>query len=190
MDSKLQTLLEAFARDAESPETNFNLGLRYEELGNTSSALTHYLKCAERTKDTLKSYECLIRISVCLGTQGERNFSQSHMLKNAIALAPHRAEAYFYLCKFYEADDKIYDCYMLSSIALSFCDNPDESPFNAYPDRYGYMGREGLLLYKAVSGMHWEKYEECVEIYQNLLSTTTSDRVREICSNNLKLVGV
>lgn len=190
MDSELQYLLEVFARDAENPETNFSLGLRYEELGNTSSALTHYLKCAERTKDMFRSYECLIRMSVCLGTQRERKFSQSHMLKNAIALVPSRPEAYFYLCKFYEADDKIYDCYMLSSIALDLCINPDESVFDAYPGRYGYMGKEGLLLYKAISGMHWEKYEECTKIYQDLLSTTTSDKVKEVCTHNLKLIGI
>ncbi len=190
MDSELQLLLEDFTYDVESPETNFKLGLKYEELGNTSSALTHYLKAAERTKDVLKSYECLIRISVCLETQGERRFSQSHMLKNAIALAPGRPEAYFFLCKFYEADDKIYDCYMLSSIALNLCSDFETSIFDPYPGRYAYLGKEGLLLYKAISGMHWEKYEECKEIYLDLLSISDNDQIRGICENNLKIISV
>lgn len=188
MDSELQMLLEDFTHNVESPETNFKLGLKYEELGNTSSALTHYLKCAERTEDVLRSYECLIRISVCLGTQGERQFSQSHMLKNAIALAPNRPEAYFFLCKFYESDGKIYDCYMLSCIALELCSNPDSSIFDSCTNRYGYMGKEGLLLYKALSGMHWEKYDECANIYNHLLATSSNDEVKGVCANNLKII--
>jgi hypothetical protein len=122
--------------------------------------------------------------------QGERKFSQSHMLKNAIALVPDRPEAYFFLCKFYETDEKIYDCYMLSSIALSICSDYSTSIFDSYPNKYSYLGRDGLLLYKAISGMHWEKYDECKSIYQDLLSTTSNEQIRTICKNNLKIIGV
>lgn len=192
MDSDLQHLLEEFTNDVESPHTNFNLGLKYEELGNTGSALTHYLKAADRSNDRALEYECLIRISVCLGEQGDRKFSQSHMLKRAIALVPTWPEAYFFLCKFYEADNKIYDCYMLSSVALDVCNfggfKGDLSCFDQYPNRYNYLGKEGLMLYKALGGMHWEMYDECTRIYEHLLDTSDNQQIRDICENNLKVI--
>lgn len=192
MDSELQHLIEEFTNDVESPHTNFNLGLRYEQLGNTGSALTHYLKAAERSSDQALEYECLIRMSVCLGKQGDRKFSQSHLLKQAIALIPTWPEAYFFLCKFYEADNKIYDCYLLSSIALEVCDfgggETDWSLFDQYPNRYDYLGRDGLWLYKAIGGMHWEKYEECSQIYDRLISTSSNQQIRGICENNLNVI--
>ena len=192
-DSKATTIhLESLAYFAANPDdstANFDLAIEYEAIGNTSSALTHYLRAAERTDDETLAYECLICASVCISRQGERGFTQSHLLKQAICVMPERPEAYFFLCKYYEANKENYDCYFLASIALGMCDFT-YSIFDAYPNCYNYLGRDGLELCKAVSGIHWEKLEESKEIFSRLAEESAWPEIRSLCKSNLEVLGL
>ena len=58
-----------------------------------------------------------------------------------------------------------YECYVSCSMGLSFLD-AHESVLAHLPE---YEGIHGLLLLKAVSGVHWEKVRESVSIYECLL---------------------
>ena len=180
--------LDRFVQNIEDPRANFDLALQYEQIGNTSSALTHYLRAAERTIDEELSYECLIRSSVCMGLQGDRGFTQSHLLKQAICLMPKRPEAYFFLCRYYEGRKENYECYFLANIALGLCDF-SRSIFSNYPRNYDYLGIDGIELCKAVSGIHWEKLEESREIFSRLLKTSSNESIRSICKSNLEVMN-
>lgn len=184
MDSELQQALTTFSLDVENADCNFKLAKVYERLRNSSSALTHYLRAAERTEDNLIAYECLIRASNCLAMQGHRGFTQSHLLKQAICLFPIRPEAYFFLCKFYEENDQKYDCYMLANVALAIC----EFTWTFLTPEYGYLGKDGLEFLKAVSGVHWEKDEESTKIFKKLLKESEFSHIREVSKSNLDFI--
>ncbi len=186
--SGLLSSLEHFASNPEDPTANFDLAVEYETIGNTSSALTHYLRAAERTEDEVLAYECLICASVCIGSQGDRGFTQSHLLKQAICIMPERPEAYFFLCKYYENKKENYDCYLMANIALGVCDFT-YSIFDDYPNCYNYLGRDGLELCRAVSGIHWEKLEETRETFSRLAKESTWHEIRTLCASNLEALG-
>jgi len=186
--SGLIASLEHFASNTEDPTANFDLAVEYEAIGNTSSALSHYIRAAERTDDELLAYECLICASICIGLQGDRGFTQSHLLKQAICVMPERPEAYFFLCKYYESKGENYECYVMANIALGLCDFT-HSVFDNYPNQYGYLYRDGVELCKAVSGIHWEKIEESREIFSRLAKDSPYNDIRSISRSNLDALG-
>ena len=49
---------------------NFEIGYSYEKIGQTASALSYYLRCAEFTENDHLAYECLLRMALCLSQQG------------------------------------------------------------------------------------------------------------------------
>lgn len=46
-------------------ESNFQLGLEYEQMGQTGAAISFYLRTAERAQDQLVQYEALLRMALC-----------------------------------------------------------------------------------------------------------------------------
>ena len=46
-----------YIKDPENPETNYQVAIIYEQLGQWAAALSFFLRAAERTKDKDLSYE-------------------------------------------------------------------------------------------------------------------------------------
>ena len=65
-------LLNKYSLDTENPEYNFNLALEYDKLGQTASAISFYLRAAERSEDLKLSYIALLKMGVCFEKQGGR----------------------------------------------------------------------------------------------------------------------
>ena len=86
-----------FVNNTENPQSNFLLAIEYDRLGHTASAISHYLRCAERTNKIILKYECLLYIYSCFNKQGGRQFTAEYILKQAISLCPERPEAYLFL---------------------------------------------------------------------------------------------
>ena len=63
--NNIQNLLNNFIIDPQNPENNYNLAIYYENIGQTASALSYYLRTAERSQDKVLQYECLLRASIC-----------------------------------------------------------------------------------------------------------------------------
>ncbi len=57
----IDNLINNFIVDPNNPENNFILALYYDSLGQTASAVSYYLRTAERTNDDLLKYECLLK---------------------------------------------------------------------------------------------------------------------------------
>ena len=116
-EEDLIDLLHCYIQEPNDPETNWNLALYYHSIGQTATAISFYIRCAERATDDLLKYECLIRASRCFDTQGCRDLSTYGVLKHAIALMPTRPEAYLWLAQLIEATadepGKWFDGYML-----------------------------------------------------------------------------
>jgi hypothetical protein len=102
---------------------------------------------------------------------------------------PERPEAYFFLCKYYESKGENYECYLMANIALGLCDFT-HSIFDNYPNQYGYLYRDGVELFKAVSGIYWEKIEESKEIFSRLAKNSPHNEIRALSRSNLDALGI
>ena len=185
-NNPLISLLEAFIYDPASADNNFALALYYNNIGQTASAVSYYIRTAERTDDDLLKYECLIKAARCFEIQGTRSFSVKGLLQHAIALIPTRPEAYFFLSRLHEIEQKEGDwfqCYMLASIGLGVCEpNPPKLRTDI-----GYPGTYGLLFEKAVSSWWCGLCEESRSLFKDLLINYDLDTVhRTAVLNNLK----
>lgn len=192
-DIIIKELLNKYVLDPENPENNYNLGVFYEDIGQTASALSYYLRAAERAKNEFLQYECIIRSSICFDKQGCRNFTVKGLLQHAIALQPTKPEGYYLLSKFYEKENKDgswHDCYMISSIGNKIANNIAN---NSIPLRTSidYPGQYALLFQKGLSAWWCGLNEESTNIFLYLYSCKNLDpSIRVSVENNLKFLKI
>lgn len=166
-----QKLLTDYIEYPNNPESNWNIGWYYDRIGQTASAVSFYLRCAERTDDDLLRFECLLRSALCFQKQGSRNFTVKGLLQHAVSIQPQRPEGYFLLSRHYERekyDGHWNDCYTVASIGENICKNDSNSlkPLRTnveYPD-----GEYGLLFEKAVSSWWCGLCDESRELFTDL----------------------
>jgi tetratricopeptide (TPR) repeat protein len=160
----LKALLYNYINSPDNAETNFNLGYFYHSIGQTASAISFYLRAAERSERRLLRYECLLRASICFESQGCRNNSVEGMLQHAVALFPERPEGYFYLSRFYERTKKWFHAYTIASIGEKVADKKPNEPIN----NLDYPGFYGIIFEKAVSAWWTGLCEESRDIFKYL----------------------
>lgn len=161
------TILQKYISYPNDPESNWNVALHYDLIGQTASAVSFYIRTAERTTDKLLQYECLIRASSCFDRQGARNFTVKGLLQHAISIQPNRPEAYYLLSKFYERqtnDGHWNYSYMMASIGESIL-KQKHIPLRT---RVDYPGEYALLFQKAVSAWWCGLTEESLELFTHL----------------------
>jgi tetratricopeptide (TPR) repeat protein len=187
--TELHTLINSYINDPASAENNFALGQYYYNIGQTASAVSYFIRTAERTTDDLLKYECLILAAKCLEQQGTRAFSVQGMLMHAVSLLPKRPEAYYLMSKFYEwekVDGNWFRCYMMTSIALNVCD------FNVPPLRnnFGFPGKYGMLFQKALSSWWCGLCEDSKALFQDLLENYPLDENhKRVTINNIQYMN-
>jgi FkbM family methyltransferase len=143
----LQTYLNEFVKDPENELNNLNLAKYYHSINQTASAISYYIRTAERTEDKTLMYACLLSASDCFNLQGCRNNSVKGLLQSAVALDPQRPEGYYLLSRFYEREKNYHDSYLISSIGIEVSDFECE-PLPLVVD---YPGKYGILFERAVS---------------------------------------
>ena len=188
--NSLQQLLNAYVMNPQDVENNFALGFYYDTIGQTASALSYYLRCAERTPDDLLKYECLIRSSMCFDKQGTRGFTVKGLLQHAISILPKRPEAYYLLSRFFERDTRDghwNDGYMIASIGQKVCD------FNSSSLRTNvdYPGEYAILYQKAVISWWCGLCNESKNLFQDLLDNYELNEIhkKSVIENLIKLNG-
>jgi SAM-dependent methyltransferase len=186
----LSELLHNYINEPENAEHNFSLALYYHGIGQTATAVSYYLRAAERTDDDLLKYECLIRGSMCFDSQGTRNFTVKGFLLHALALCPERPEAYYMMSKFYEKENKDgswNESFTISSIGLKVADL-NSPPLRTTVD---YPGNYALLFQKANSSWWCGLCEESRDLLLNLLENyQMEESFRQVAINNLKKMNV
>ena len=80
--NNLQTLLNRFVIDPENDYNNLWLAKHYHSIGQTASAISYYIRTAERTEDQTLMYACLLTASDCFHSQGCRNDSVKGLLQS------------------------------------------------------------------------------------------------------------
>lgn len=185
----LEVLLKKYINNPNNPLYNFVLGRYYDNIGHTASAVSYYLRCAERSKDIEQKYESLIRTAKCFEKQGKRNFTVKGLLQHAISMCPTRPEAYYLLAIFYEKetyDGSWQDSYMISSIGEKV------SNFNCGPltNPVDFPGKYALLFQKGIAAWWCGLVEESRDIFLSLLHDEKNIDAKFIqpCLNNLSIM--
>ena len=182
--------LQIYLKNPNNPESNFQLALHYDGIGQTASAVSYYLRAAERAPTDVFKYECLIRASLCFNRQGSRNFTVKGLLQHAIAIMPTRPEAYYFLSRHFEREDRDghwTDCYMMACIGEQAADH-SHPPLRTWLD---YPGMYGLTFQRALSSWHCGLCDESRDIFKELLrNKEVNDHFKHVIINNLKWMKV
>jgi len=199
LKTNLQKKLEKYIFDTRNPEKNFWLGYEYEKQNQYAAALSYYLRCAELSNDENLTYECLLKSWWCFKLTGRRPLLEYGQLLEAISHSPHRPEAYYYMCQWFDNNgeckhfdtDELYIrskdevmamCYSYSCIGIMNISN--DKPFLT---KWDYPGIIGLLFYKGYSSWHRGKIKMSEDIFIDLYDNyPLSDYWKELVENNLK----
>jgi hypothetical protein len=182
--------LHIYLKNPNDAENNFQMALHYDSIGQTASAVSYYLRAAERAPTNVYKYECLIRASLCFNRQGSRNFTVKGLLQHAIAIMPTRPEAYYFLSRHFEREDRDghwTDCYMMACIGEQAADH-SHPPLRTWLD---YPGHYGLTFQRALSSWHCGLCEESRDTFKALLQNkNVADQFKHVIINNLKWMKV
>ena len=183
-----QAVLE-YIQKPEDADLNFKVALIYESLGQWASALSYFLRAAERTKDKDLAYECIIKIGLLFDRPKNRGNSVRGQYKQALLINPRRPEAYFLLARHYERERDFVSAYTWACLGEEFADI-DAKPLRSWIE---YPGRYGLKFEKAVAAWHWghEKdsrilFRELAEEYHNKMDGPHATAVY----NNITNLGI
>lgn len=174
----LEQLIIDYINDTENPEKNWLLAQQYYSIGQTASAITYYLRTAERTTDKNLVYDCLVLMSQCFDQQGNRNYTVKNMLYSAIAVDTHRPEAYYFLSRKLEQEREFFQAYATVEIALNTTSDTYKNP------SIGYPGKWSLIFQKAVAAWWRGRDTESKQLFQYLLDNHW-DEMDEIHKNSV-----
>ena len=178
--------LVAYAFDTENPIRNFELARWYHERKQTASAISYYLRAADRDNNSLLAYECLLHMASCFHDQKNRNYTIKGLYQHAINLLPNRPEAYFLLARHEEWNKMYSDSYTTATLGLNNCDF-DLEPLSTNVD---YPGKYGLIFEKAVCSYWWGKSQECRDLFQDLKNNYELDNIHyDLVAMNLQNLG-
>jgi tetratricopeptide (TPR) repeat protein len=179
----IEQLIENASHDMFNPKLNFDIAKKYEELGQTASAVSFYLRAAEYGYDTdpLVVYASLLRMSICFNDQNGREHTVKNCLLQAMEYLPNRPEAYFLLSRYFERNQKWQECYTFASIGITH-----NFRMETLPTYVEYDGFFALEFEKAVSGWWIGKREESKEIFERLLTLKIPDNYASSIKYNLE----
>jgi len=185
---ELVEALKQYAYDTDNPETNYTLARAYEEIGQTASAITYFMRAAERTTDDNLAYECLLKQALAYDKQGNRNHTVFTMFRHALCLLPKRPEAWFLISRQLERNRSYVDAYTWAHLGLSTAD------LNAPPLRSSveYPGEYGIPFEKAVCGWWWGKGNEARKLFSDVAEKYVGkmdDAHTQAVQNNLLFLG-
>lgn len=180
----INKLLIDYINEPNNAETNWALAVWYHSIGQTATALSYYLRAAERTNGDLLKYECLIRAAECFDSQGTRKLTVKGLLQHAIAIQPNRPEGYWCLSKLYESEQygrgRWFDAYLSASLGLQYADENLE-PLREYK---AYPGKYALLFQKAHSGWQCGLCDDARDIFIDLYENYKMDEVHLTATKN------
>ena len=173
-DNLLGDLLYKFIADPEHVAHNLNLAIYYDTLGQTASAVSYYLRAAERATQDIIKYQCVLRAGICFSSQGCRNFTVKGLYQHGLTIMPNRPEGYFLLSRFYEREGNHHDAYLIASIGEKVADKEPEERLIIDVE---YPGFYGILFEKAVASWWVGLCDESRDILEDLLENYPLDQI-------------
>ena len=143
-----------------NPDLNFKVAVKYEEMNQTASAVSFYLRTAEYgyDKTPVLAYASLCKLAQCFEDQKDRAWTVSNCLLQAVQYLTYRPEGYFLLSRFYEKAGQWQESYTWAEMGLAHED------LKALPVNVGYHGRFCLEFQKAVAAYWIGRQEESKKI--------------------------
>jgi len=179
----MSNILRDFVYDPENVDNNLRLAIYYDTLDQTASAVSYYLRTAERSSNDIVKYQSLLCAADCFDRQGCRNYTVKGLLQHAIAILPERPEGYYALSKFYEKEKNYNDSYLISSIGEKVS-NRELKSLTLYTK---YPGFYSILFQKALSAWWCGLCDESIKIFKDLNDNyDLNDRYTDLVKNNLK----
>lgn len=179
----IEHLVVDASTDPLNPEKNFDIAVEYEKLGQTASAVGFYLRAAEYGYKTnpLISYCSLLKISICIEDQKNRDLTVSNVLLQAVAFMPDRPEAYFLLSKFYEKSQQWPESYAYAVMGTMY-----NRQFIDLPSDIGYYPWYSLNFQIAVAAWWVGRRDESLQIMIEIAADQRSPELyRAAAKNNL-----
>jgi hypothetical protein len=163
----IERLVVDLSNDSLNPEKNLSVAIEYEKLGQTASAVGFYLRAAEYgyRSSSLTTYAALLRVSICIEGQKNRDLTVSNVILQAIAYMPNRPEAYLLMSKFHEKSGNWQESYTFAQIGLLHTRQMFDLPVDV-----GYPGRHALDFQSAVAAWWVGRRSESIEDLRNLLN--------------------
>lgn len=185
----IERLVVEVSSDPLSPVKNFNAAVEYEKLNQTASAVGFYLRAVEYGYEThpLIAYASLLRISICMEGQKDRNWTVSNTLLQAIAFLPTRPEAYFLMSRFYEKSAQWQESYTQACIGQVY----SKQRLEELPVHVDYIGDLGFMFQRAVSAWWVGRREESISTFLTLSASQTLPlNYKQAVSDNLERLGI
>lgn len=178
--------LTEYIQDPNDPLSNFELGTSYQDIGQTASAVSFYLRTAEKSNDPLLKYESLLKCGLCFNVQGSRNATTRGLFQHAVSILPDRPEAYYFLSCFHERNQEWQESYMMASVGLNMCEYEQDD----LRTDIGYPGGFALLFQKGVAAWWVGMCTQSREILVDLRDNYEMDELHIGCvASNLLSIG-
>ena len=178
----IERLIIEASTDPLDPEKNLAIAIEYEKLGQTASAVGFYLRAAEYgyKDEPLVTYAALLRVSICIEGQKDRNLTVSNVILQAIAYMPQRPEAYLLMSKFYERSGAWQESYTYAVLGLGWTRQLWDLPVDV-----GYPGYWALEFQQAVAAWWIGRKNESLETLRDLSTNrfVNAEYMQAITSN-------
>jgi len=169
-----------------NPDLNFKVAMKYEEMNQTASAVSFYLRTAEYgyDKTPVLAYASLCKLAECFEHQKDRAWTVSNCLLQAVQYLPYRPEAYFLLSRFYEKAEQWQECYTWAEMGL------EKENLTDLPVDVGYKGRFCLEFQKALAAYWVGRQEESKKLLIRLSQTDMPEEYQKAVEYNLGRLNV
>jgi len=179
----INDFLIQLSNDPVNPVLSTSIADEYNKIGQTASAVSFYLRTAEYGYETHPEhvYVSLLRSSDCFEGQKGRTHTVLNLILKAIAYNPVRPEAWFFLARYYERNQKWQECYTAAEVGLTF----SRMRMAPLPLTIGYEGEYVLNFEKAVSAWWVGRKDESIEIFKMLKSMDIAPNYKAAVLANL-----
>lgn len=183
----IERLVVDLSNDSLNPDKNLAVAFEYEKLGQTASAVGFYLRAAEYGYKSrpFTTYAALLRVSICIEGQKDRNLTVSNVILQAIAYMPDRPEAYLLMSKFYERSGAWQESYTFAVMGLGFTRQLFDLPVDV-----GYPGWYSLKFQKAVAAWWIGRRSESLDGFIELTGYPMTSEYRAAVEDNLARLDV
>lgn len=176
--------LNEYIQNPESAIQNYELALEYDKIGQLASAVSFYIRAAERSEEPDLIYDSLVLAASCFERQNRRKFTVEGLLQHAISVLPNRPEAYFHLCRLYETMKKWRELILFSSIGLTLGETePNQS--------LKYTGFHSFLFYNAIGNYNIGLFQKAKQMFFELAYMMKNVNIvyKTLSRNNLLNLG-
>jgi tetratricopeptide (TPR) repeat protein len=184
----LKKNLQEYILDPYNGLKNFNLGTSYDDIKQSASAYSYYIRSSEHSDDIDLIYESLLKAAYCLRTVGKRDYSEKGLYYHAISQQPNRPEAYFALSQYYERHKQWQSSYTMACIGLSNVNNNKNTR-----TKIDYHGEYGFIFNKAVSSWWIGLNQQSRKLFNELITKyddVMDDLYKNLTHQNIKSIGV